>query len=199
MKPGVSLTQAVVSAASVSRKYAGRLTPHCCAMNLQHRHVSTVCSTQMALVTISQSLARPFNIRLIIPFTCDVAFFAYLVASTTYVPIQQLLPRTCHKRTLCSLITLGLLALVQLLVIYDQHYDGILFASKISKIGAGHLFLYRYLPTILAVTYAFIWHWIDVDTRRIEPYRQLSKPGGATGSNSLLLHYPTDLLAFVPL
>jgi hypothetical protein len=96
-------------------------------------------------------------------------------------------------------ITLVLLALVQLLVIYDQHYDGILFASKISELGTGHLFLYRYLPTILAVTYAFIWHWIDVDTRRIEPYRQLSKPGGATGSNSLLLHYPTDLLAFVPL
>jgi len=96
-------------------------------------------------------------------------------------------------------ITLGLLALVQVLVIYDQHQKGILFASKISELGAGYLFLYRYLPTILAVTYAFVWHWIDVDTRRIEPYRQLSKPGGASGSNSLLLHYPTDLLAFVPL
>ena len=96
-------------------------------------------------------------------------------------------------------ITLGLLALVQVLVIYDQLHDGILFAPKISELGAGHLFLYRYLPTILAVTYAFVWHWIDIDTRRIEPYRQLSKPGGATGSNSLLLHYPTDLLAFVPM
>jgi hypothetical protein len=97
------------------------------------------------------------------------------------------------------LITLGLLALVQVLVIYDQHHEGILFATKISELAAGYLFLYRYLPTILAVTYAFVWHWIDIDTRRVEPYRQLSKPGGATGSNSLLLHYPTDLLAFVPL
>jgi len=96
-------------------------------------------------------------------------------------------------------ITLALLALVQVLVIYDQRNDGIIFASKISELGAGHLFLYRYLPTILAVTYAFVWHWIDIDARRIEPYRQLSRPGGATGSDSLLLHYPTDLLAFVPL
>jgi hypothetical protein len=114
---------------------------------------------------------------------------------------KQWKPVTLRRPFLFAVIsiTLGLLALVQVLVVYDQHHEGILFSSKISEIGAGHLFLYRYLPTILAVTYAFVWHWIDIDTRRVEPYRQLSKPGGATGSNSLLLHYPTDLLAFVPL
>jgi hypothetical protein len=98
-----------------------------------------------------------------------------------------------------ALITLGILALVQVLVIYDQRHSGILFATKISELGAGYIFLYRYFPTIISVSYGLIWHWIDVDARRIEPYRQLSKPGGASGSNSLLLHYPTDLLAFVPL
>ncbi|KAM0708080.1 hypothetical protein Q7P35_004729 [Cladosporium inversicolor] len=98
-----------------------------------------------------------------------------------------------------TLITLGILALVQVLVIYDQRHSGILFATKISELGAGYIFLYRYFPTIISVSYGLIWNWIDVDARRIEPYRQLSKPGGASGSNSLLLHYPTDLLAFVPL
>jgi hypothetical protein len=124
-----------------------------------------------------------------------------ILEKTTNAGFKQWKPITLRRPFLFGVIsiTLGLLALVQLLVIYDQRRDGILFASKISELGAGHLFLYRYLPTILAVTYAFVWHWIDVDTRRIEPYRQLSKPGGATGSNSLLLHYPTDLLAFVPL
>jgi hypothetical protein len=97
------------------------------------------------------------------------------------------------------LVTLGLLALVQVLVIYDQRHDGILFATKISQLGAGYTFLYRYLPTIISVSYGLIWHWVDIDARRVEPYRQLSKPGGASGSQSLLLHYPTDLLAFVPL
>jgi len=114
---------------------------------------------------------------------------------------KQWKPITLRRPFLFAVIsiTLGLLALVQVLVIYDQHQEGILFAPKISELGAGYIFLYRYLPTILAVTYAFVWHWIDIDTRRVEPYRQLSKPGGAAGSNSLLLHYPTDLLAFVPL
>lgn len=97
------------------------------------------------------------------------------------------------------IVTLSLLALVQWLVICDGRHDGILFATKISELGVGHIFLYRYLPTIISVSYGLVWHWIDVDARRIEPYRQLSKPGGASGSNSLLLHYPTDLLAFVPL
>jgi hypothetical protein len=98
-----------------------------------------------------------------------------------------------------ALITLILLALVQVLIVYDQRHDGILFATKVSQLGTGYIFLYRYFPTIISVSYGLIWHWIDIDARRIEPYRQLSKPGGASGSNSLLLHYPTDLLAFVPL
>ena len=98
-----------------------------------------------------------------------------------------------------ALITLGIFALVQVLIIYDERHNGILFAPKISELGAGYIFLYRYFPTIISVSYGLIWHWIDIDARRIEPYRQLSKPGGASGSNSLLLHYPTDLLAFVPL
>lgn len=114
---------------------------------------------------------------------------------------RQWKPATLRRPFLLSviLITLGLLALVQVLIIYDQQHDGILFATKISELGAGYIFLYRYFPTIISVTYGLVWHWIDVDTRRIEPYRQLSKPGGASARDSLLLHYPTDLLAFVPL
>lgn len=110
-------------------------------------------------------------------------------------------PLTFRRLFLLALIlvTLGLLILVQVLVLYDRSHDGILFAPKISELGAGHIFLYRYLPTIISVSYGLIWHWIDIDARRIEPYRQLSKPNGAKGRDSLSLQYPTDLLAFVPL
>lgn len=121
--------------------------------------------------------------------------------STMKGQCRQWKPITLHRPFLFGviLVALGLLALIQFLVVYDQHHDGILFASNISELGTGRIFLYRYFPTILAVSYGLFWHWIDVDTRRIEPYRQLSKPGGATGKDSLHLHYPTDLLAFVPL
>jgi hypothetical protein len=115
--------------------------------------------------------------------------------------LRQWKPVTLRRPFLSAviLVTLGLLALVQILVIYDQRHGGILFAIKISQLGAGHIFLYRYFPTIISVSYGLIWHWIDIDARRVEPYRQLSKPGGASGSCSLHLQYPTDLLAFVPL
>ena len=96
------------------------------------------------------------------------------------------------------LITLALLALVQVLVIQDEREEGLLTASKISQLGAFDTFLHAYLPTILAVLYSLVWSWVDLDVKRIEPYRQLSKPGGASGQDSLLLHYPYDFLGFVP-
>jgi hypothetical protein len=114
---------------------------------------------------------------------------------------QRWKPVTLRRSFLLAviMITLGLLALAEVLAIHDQRHDGILFATKISELSTGYIFLYRYFPTIISVSYGLVWHWIDVDTRRIEPYRQLSKPEGASGQDSLLLHYPTDLLAFVPL
>ncbi|PUU73919.1 hypothetical protein B9Z19DRAFT_1196591 [Tuber borchii] len=38
-----------------------------------------------------------------------------------------------------------------------------------------------------------------VDVKRLEPYFQLSKPEGATASNSIFLHYPFDFIAFAPI
>ncbi|KAM0723685.1 hypothetical protein Q7P37_000673 [Cladosporium fusiforme] len=109
-------------------------------------------------------------------------------------------PRTLRRPFLLSVtcITLGLLALVQALVIIDQRNDGLIFAPRISESGTLKTFVHQYLPTTIAVLYGLLWSWIDLDVRRIEPYRQLSKPGGATGRNSLLLHYPYDFLGFVP-
>lgn len=132
------------------------------------------------------------------PFLVTIESFA---ETTPEVKCQRWKPITLRRPFLLAviLVTLGLLALVQVLVIYDQRHDGILFATKISDLGTGYIFLYRYFPTIISVSYGLTWHWIDVDTRRIEPYRQLSKSGGAVGRDSLLLRYPTDLLAFVPL
>ncbi|GAB7330642.1 hypothetical protein MBLNU13_g02212t1 [Cladosporium sp. NU13] len=130
---------------------------------------------------------------------CDVT--VKIVSDAMEPKCRPWKPVTLRRPFLFSviLVTLGLLALVQVLVIYDQRHDGILFATKISELGMGYIFLYRYFPTIISVSYGLVWHWIDVDTRRVEPYRQLSKPGGASGRDSLLLRYPTDLLAFVPL
>ena len=44
-----------------------------------------------------------------------------------------------------------------------------------------------------------IWSWIDLDVKRLEAFFLLSKPEGSSGKDSILLSYPVDFLAFVPI
>ena len=50
---------------------------------------------------------------------------------------------------------------------------------------------------MVIVLYGIGWAAVDLDVKRLEPYFQLSKPGGASASDSILLHYPFDFLALV--
>jgi hypothetical protein len=76
---------------------------------------------------------------------------------------------------------------------------GIMFAPRISDLPLSKTFMYQYFPTIVAVVYSIWWAWIDLETKRLEPYYQLSKDEGALGKDSLLLHYPFDFIPLVPI
>ncbi|KAF2824129.1 hypothetical protein CC86DRAFT_408236 [Ophiobolus disseminans] len=80
----------------------------------------------------------------------------------------------------------------------SQANGGIIFAPKINDLPLRQTFAHLYLPTIIAVLFSVFVVWIDVDAKRFEPYRQLCKLNGALGRDSLLLHYPFDLLPVVP-
>ncbi|KAF2179852.1 hypothetical protein K469DRAFT_730476 [Zopfia rhizophila CBS 207.26] len=96
------------------------------------------------------------------------------------------------------LICWALIIVLQLLLNRSNRDGGIIFAPKVSAIPLTHSFLYRYLPTVVAIIYSIFWSWIDLETKRLEPYYQLSKPEGALGKDSLLLHYPFDFIPLVP-
>jgi hypothetical protein len=96
------------------------------------------------------------------------------------------------------LISLALILVLQILLRQSKLDGGILFAPNINALPLSTTFPYLYLPTILSVFYGFLWAWIDLDIRRLEPYFQLSSADGASGRESLLLHYPVDFLASVP-
>jgi hypothetical protein len=68
-----------------------------------------------------------------------------------------------------------------------------------SDLPTEQAFLYLYLPTILATLFSIYWTWIDVQTKHIEPYYQLSKQNGALGKDSLLLEYPYEFALLVPI
>lgn len=110
--------------------------------------------------------------------------------------------RPVSLRTLSLLFViifpLGLSVIILVLLHRSLRNGGVIFFNDINDVSGPTQFLFLYLPTVLAVIYSLLWAWIDLDVRRLEPYYQLSRNAGATGRESLLLHYPVDLLASVP-
>ncbi|KAM3478025.1 hypothetical protein MY5147_002421 [Beauveria neobassiana] len=46
-------------------------------------------------------------------------------------------------------------------------------------------FAHLYLSTNTAVLNSLAWSWVDLDVKRMQPWLQLSRPEGATGTGSL--------------
>ncbi|KAL8645926.1 MAG: hypothetical protein Q9226_007078 [Calogaya cf. arnoldii] len=94
-------------------------------------------------------------------------------------------------------ITLAFIALLEYLSQRSRMDGGIAFTR--GQFSPAVSFAYLYLPTMTAVLYSILWSWVDLDTKRLEPYFQLSRPEGADRINSLALNYPFDFVAYAPL
>ncbi|KAH0366132.1 hypothetical protein KCU65_g5613, partial [Aureobasidium melanogenum] len=92
----------------------------------------------------------------------------------------------------------ALIAVLQVYLERSNRDTGILFAAKIDSLPLRETFSYLYMPTIVSLVLSFIWTWIDLDIKRLQPYVQLSRKHGALGNDSILLHYPFDFVALVP-
>lgn len=110
-------------------------------------------------------------------------------------------PSSLNPLVLASVIafTLFLVVILAILQSKSNQDGGILFSESINNFPAGMTFLYLYLPTIIAVFYTTVWNWIDLDIKRLEPWYQLSKESGAPAHESILLQYPVEFLASVPI
>jgi hypothetical protein len=99
------------------------------------------------------------------------------------------------------IISLSLIAILEVLYHFSKgdNGGGLAFGTTVNDLSTTASFSYLYLPTVLAVVYSLLWNWIDLDAKRLEPWFQLSGYNGATAANSLLLHYPFEFLAFVPI
>lgn len=95
-------------------------------------------------------------------------------------------------------LTLSFAVIVGWILLKSEANQGLMFASDINDLAWWQSFSYLYLSTLLAVLYGFLWSWIDLDIRRLEPFFQLSKAGGATADSSILLDYPFHFVAAVP-
>jgi len=110
-------------------------------------------------------------------------------------------PLTLRAPTITAslIITVALIALIEYINKISIQEKALFFAERAEDFPMGVVFSYRYLPQMIVVALGVGWAAVDLDVKRLEPYFQLSKPEGATASNSIFLHYPFDFIAFVPI
>src|SRR5271154_501130 len=109
-------------------------------------------------------------------------------------------PWTLNSGTLIStaVFSVGLAGVPGILQWENARHGALFFASTTDGFSFTENFLYRYFPTIIIVLYGMAFSWIDLDIKRLEPWFQLARNGGAEAEKSVLLQYPVDFLPFVP-
>lgn len=70
---------------------------------------------------------------------------------------------------------------------------------SVAEMPTVEFFCWKYLPTIVMVTYGVLWQIADYEVKRLEPYYQLSQPTGNTAAQSLNLDYVTLWSYTVPI
>jgi len=115
-------------------------------------------------------------------------------ASRCWKPLALRSPVLIFSIAICW----SLIVLLELFLSKSQRNHGLIFAPKVNDLPLSRTFLHLYFPTVLAVVFSIYWSWIDLETKRMEPYYQLSKKDGALGKDSLLLHYPFSFIPLVP-
>lgn len=96
-------------------------------------------------------------------------------------------------------ITILIIATIELLAHISQARGGLALSPSLEKMPQYAMLTYLYGPNVLAVLYSLLWSWVDLDVKRMQPWFELSKQSGALAKDSMFLDYPVDFIAFVPL
>ncbi|KAL0265065.1 hypothetical protein SLS55_001023 [Diplodia seriata] len=104
--------------------------------------------------------------------------------------------------TMLIIIAIGLGVVQELLCQISMRKgdeDGLLKFKSPQEISLTDYFTWKYAPTIILLSYGILWQISDFEVKRLEPYYQLSRPGGATASASLNMDYLTFLSYLIPI
>lgn len=77
--------------------------------------------------------------------------------------------------------------------------DGLLKYKSPMDLTNWDYFCWKYLPTMVAVTYGVLWQVVDFEVKRLEPYYQLSRQEGALAADSLNVDYVMGLPIMAPI
>lgn len=92
--------------------------------------------------------------------------------------------------TMLVILSIALAVLQEVLL---RHYAGqpiVVFRKPIDFTPGMH-FVIKFMPTLTAVVFGVLWQFADFEVRRLEPFYQLSKEGGALAAESINIDYVT--------
>jgi len=85
-----------------------------------------------------------------------------------------------------------LLAIVQEIVYQmSRRPEGLFHFTSAQDLDPGLYFVFKFVPTIITVTYGVLWQNIDFEVKRLEAFYQMSKEGGALAAQSINVDYLT--------
>ncbi|KAI1355168.1 hypothetical protein F5Y01DRAFT_199675 [Xylaria sp. FL0043] len=85
-----------------------------------------------------------------------------------------------------------LLGIVQELVYQmSRRPGGLLHFTNARDLNPGLYFVFKFVPTIITVTYGVLWQNTDFEVKRLEAFYQMSKDGGALAAESINVDYIT--------
>ncbi|GAD96773.1 conserved hypothetical protein [Paecilomyces variotii No. 5] len=79
--------------------------------------------------------------------------------------------------------------LCQRSIALEKEGTGLISYDRVSEIPTAEFFCWKYLPTIVMVSYGVLWQITDYEVKRLEPYYQLSQPTGNTAAKTINLDY----------
>ncbi|KAI0206839.1 hypothetical protein F4808DRAFT_405513 [Astrocystis sublimbata] len=89
------------------------------------------------------------------------------------------------------LLTVSLSVGQELVYRLSRRPGGLFHFTSAQDLNPGLYFIFKFVPTIITVTYGVLWQNIDFEVKRLEAFYQMSKPGGALAAQSINVDYIT--------
>jgi hypothetical protein len=127
-------------------------------------------------------------------------FPAKAAKSQVFYPQPDWKPFSMKWPYLMFLIVLSLSLAGAMEIIYQASTrEPLLTFNRPSDIPGGQYFAFKFLPTIVTVTFGVLWQITDFEVKRLEAFYQLSKQDGALAAVSINVDYITNFNFLRPL
>ncbi|KAH9906607.1 hypothetical protein F4778DRAFT_587355 [Xylariomycetidae sp. FL2044] len=122
------------------------------------------------------------------------------VKTEVFYPQPNWKPFSMRWPYLMGLILLSIvLAICQELLYQHSTQEPLIRFKASTEIGSGYYFAFKFLPTIITVTFGVLWQNTDFEVKRVEAFYQMSRVGGALAAESINVDYITQFNLTRPL